>query len=79
EAEQALGEGDFEGFAVAVERVLGSIRYPEGLGGARRAAFAPESRELILEIELPIQAVVPSVTQYRFEASAPPAVVPQPR
>ncbi|WP_432057936.1 restriction endonuclease [Streptomyces sp. bgisy022] len=79
EAEQALGEGDFEGFAVAVERTLGSIRYPEGLGGARRAAFAPESRELILEIELPVQAVVPSVTQYRFKASAPPAVVPQPR
>ncbi|MFD0154597.1 restriction endonuclease [Streptomyces sp. NPDC127132] len=32
-----------------------------------------------MEVELPGQAVVPSATQYRFKASAPPAVVPQPR
>jgi restriction system protein len=79
QVEQALSEGGLEGFAVGVERVLGSIGYPEGLGGTRRAAFAPESRELVLEIELPTQAVVPSVQQYRFKASVPPAVVPQPR
>ncbi len=79
QVEQALGEGDLEGLAVGVEKALGSIGYPEGLGGARRAAFAPESRELVVEIELPVQAVVPPVTQYRFKASALPAVVPQPR
>ncbi|MFD7705417.1 restriction endonuclease [Streptomyces caelestis] len=79
QVEQALDAGDFEGFAVGVENALSSIGYAEGLGGARRAAFAPESRELVVEIELPAQAVVPSVTQYRFKASAPPAVVPQPR
>ncbi|WP_371100704.1 hypothetical protein [Streptomyces sp. PU_AKi4] len=79
QVEQALNAGDFEGFAVGVENALSSIGYAEGLGGARRAAFAPESRELVVEIELPAQAVVPSVTQYRFKASAPPAVVPQPR
>lgn len=79
QVERAFGEGDLEGFAVGVEHALCSIGYPEGLGGARRAAFAPESRELVVEIELPAQAVVPAVTQYRFKASAPPAVVPQPR
>ncbi|MGW0314004.1 restriction endonuclease [Streptomyces flavidovirens] len=79
QVEQALGDGNLEQFAVGVERALGGIGYPRGLGGTRRAAFAPESRELVLEIELPAHVVVPSVTQYRFKASAPPAVVPQPR
>ncbi|MFJ6438608.1 restriction endonuclease [Streptomyces sp. NPDC091416] len=79
EAERSFGQGDLEGFAVGVEEALGSVDYAQGLGGARRVAFAPESRELVVEVELPGQAVVPSVTQYRFKASAPPAVVPQPR
>ncbi len=79
EAERAFGQGDLEGFAVGVEEALGSVDYAQGLGGARRVAFAPESRELVVEVELPGQAVVPSVTQYRFKASAPPAVVQQPR
>ncbi|MFC9489903.1 restriction endonuclease [Streptomyces hydrogenans] len=78
-AEQAFGEGDLEGFAVSVEEALGSVGYPQGVGGTRRVAFAPESRELVVEVELPGQAVVPSVAQYRFKASTPPAVVPQPR
>ncbi|MFF5931588.1 restriction endonuclease [Streptomyces hydrogenans] len=78
EAERAFGP-DLEGFAVTVEKALASVSYPEGLGGARRVAFAPEARELVVEVELPGQVVVPSVTQYRFKASAPPAVVPQPR
>ncbi|MGW5768763.1 restriction endonuclease [Streptomyces longwoodensis] len=77
--ERALGEGDLEAFAVGVECALAGIEYPVGLGGARRAGFAPESRELMLEIELPAQTVVPSVLGYRFKASDPPAVVPQPR
>lgn len=73
EAERAFGEGegDLEEFVVGVEEALGSVDYPQGLGGARRVAFAPESRELVVEVELPGQAVVPSVTQYRFKASAP--------
>ncbi|MEE1774864.1 hypothetical protein PUR25_02010 [Streptomyces sp. JV181] len=79
EAERAFGQGDLEGFAVSVEEALGSVDYAQGLGGARQVAFAPEARELVVEVELPGQAVVPSVTQYRFKASAPPAVVPQPR
>ncbi|MFE5729958.1 restriction endonuclease [Streptomyces sp. NPDC056528] len=79
QVESAFDKDGPEGFAVGVEAALGSLVYPDGLGGTRRAAFAPEARELVLEVELPAQAVVPSVTQYRFKASAPPAVVPQPR
>ncbi|MEW2615054.1 hypothetical protein AB0937_33705 [Streptomyces sp. NPDC047880] len=79
EVERALGDGDLEAFALRVEGALARIEYPAGLVGARRAGFAPETRELMLETELPAQTVVPSVLGYRFRASAPPAVVPQPR
>ncbi|MFF9150398.1 hypothetical protein ACF1BN_36705, partial [Streptomyces sp. NPDC014861] len=75
ETERVFGVGNLEAFAVGVEKALASVSYPEGLGGARRVAFAPEARELVVEVELPGQVVVPSVTQYRFKASAPPAVV----
>lgn len=62
-----------------MEEAPGPVDYAQGLGGTRRVAFAPEARELVVEVELPGQAVVPSVKQYWFRASAPPAVVPQPR
>ncbi|MET7456777.1 restriction endonuclease [Streptomyces sp. NPDC005574] len=78
-AEDAFGEGGSEGLTRHVEETLSGIDYPENLRGGRRAAFAPEARELVLEVELPGQAVVPAVTQYRYKASVPPTVVPQPR
>jgi len=77
--ERTRGSGDLQAFAVGVEGALARIEYPAGLKGTRRAGFAPESRELALEIELPTQTIVPSVQGYRFKASAPPAVVSQPR
>ncbi|MFB6828382.1 hypothetical protein [Streptomyces hydrogenans] len=53
-----------------MEKDLASVSHPQGLGGARQAAFAPETRELVVEVELPGQAVVPSVTPYWFMAKA---------
>ncbi|MET8858658.1 restriction endonuclease [Streptomyces sp. NPDC004579] len=80
EAQEAFGQGGSEGLTSHVEKTLSEIDYPEGLrGGRRRAAFAPEARELVLEVELPGQAVVPAATQYRYKASVPPTLVPQPR
>ncbi|WP_079403855.1 restriction endonuclease [Streptomyces sp. 3211] len=77
--QKALLGGGADAMTNRVEAVLARVGYPEGLRGTWRAAFAPESRELVLEVELPGQAVVPAVAQYRYKASAPPAVVPQPR
>lgn len=77
--EEALLQGGPEAMTAAVDGALFSVGYPEGLRGTWRSAFAPEKRELLLEIDLPAQSVVPTVTQYRFKAAAPPAVVPQPR
>ncbi|MGW7453002.1 restriction endonuclease [Streptomyces sp. NPDC054787] len=77
--EEALVNGGPDTMTDRVEATLGKIIYPQGLRGLWRAAYAPESRELVLEVELPGQAVVPAVTQYRYKASTPPTVVPQPR
>ncbi|MFJ8010611.1 hypothetical protein [Streptomyces fagopyri] len=79
EGQDAFGHSGSEGLTGHVEQTLGEIDYPEGLRGARRAAFAPEAKELVLEVELPGQAVVPAVTQYRYKASVPPTLAPQPR
>ncbi|WP_328623730.1 restriction endonuclease [Streptomyces sp. NBC_00353] len=77
--EEAFSEGGSDGLTGCVEETLSRVVYPDGLRGGRRVAFAPEARELVLEVELPGQVVVPAVTQYRYKASAPAAVVPQPR
>jgi restriction system protein len=77
--EEALLEEGPEGLMTTVDGVLATVPYPDGLRGERRCAFAPESRELLLEIDLPGQEVAPTVAQYRFKAGSPPAVVPQPR
>ncbi|MFB7998802.1 restriction endonuclease [Streptomyces sp. NPDC056002] len=77
--QEAFEEDGSEGLASHVETTLSEIDYPQGLRGGHRAAFVPEARELVLEVELPGQAVVPAVTQYRYKASVPPTIVPQPR
>ncbi|WP_406275922.1 SAV_2336 family protein [Actinacidiphila glaucinigra] len=77
--EQALAAGGAAAFVEAVEGVLAGCGYPDGLRRAWRLAYAPESRELMVDVDLPGQDVIPSVTGYRFKAADPPAVVPQPR
>lgn len=77
--EEALVQGGPEGLMTAVDTVLAAVSYPDGLRGQCRSAFAPETRELLMEIDLPGQDVAPMVAQYRFKASVPLAVVPQPR
>ncbi|MFD9590135.1 restriction endonuclease [Streptomyces sp. NPDC059980] len=77
--QEAFGNSGSDGLISHVEQVLGKIDYPEGLRGGRRAAFLPEAKELVLEVDLPGQTVVPAATQYRYKASVPPTLVPQPR
>ncbi|MEV6654866.1 restriction endonuclease [Streptomyces sp. NPDC051219] len=77
--EEALLQDGPDGLMNAVDGALAQVVYPAGLRGVWRSAFAPETRQLLLEIDLPGQDVVPTVAQYRYKASAPPAVVPQPR
>ncbi|MEU1596050.1 restriction endonuclease [Streptomyces sp. NPDC005708] len=76
--ERALA-GGATAFVEAVEGVLAECGYPPGLRQAWRLAYAPESGELMVDVDLPGQDVIPSATGYRYKAADPPAVVPQPR
>ena len=46
--------------------VLDASSYPDGFARKYRMAFVPESRQLVVEFELPALSVVPVVKQYRY-------------
>jgi hypothetical protein len=77
--ENAFNSSGPDGLVEALGGALAELPDTEGLRGEWRAVFAPETRELVIEMDLPGQEVVPVVAQYRFKAAAPAAVVPQPR
>lgn len=59
-AEAAFVGGGADGLVAVLERALTQVGYPEGLRGECRLAFVPETRELLLELDLPGQDVVPN-------------------
>jgi len=46
--------------------VLDASRYPEAFPRAHRLAYVPESKQLVVEYELPTLSVVPDVKTYRY-------------
>lgn len=46
--------------------VLDQSPYPEGFPRETRLAFVPESRQLVVELDLPGADIVPTVTAYRY-------------
>ena len=46
--------------------VLSESQYPEGFTNAHKMAFVPESKQLVVEYELPPIAVVPTSKVYRY-------------
>jgi restriction system protein len=61
--------GDREAIATYNGMVLERSVYPEGFPQEFRIAFVPESRQLVVEYELPLAEVVPTVGEYRFVKS----------
>jgi len=49
--------------------VLDASRYPRGFPRTYRMAFVPESRQLVIEFELPSLEIVPKLKQYRYVRS----------
>ncbi|MHA6756943.1 hypothetical protein [Streptacidiphilus sp. PAMC 29251] len=77
-AEQRLLQEGPQAFADAVGKLLLHSPLPPGCRPAVRAAYAPEAKQLLLEVDLPGQGIIPQAAGYRFIAQRR-EVVPQPR
>lgn len=66
EFEQAYVSGEAQAVLAYCNMVLERSDYPEGFPQEFRTAFIPESKEIIIEYELPDTAIVPSVAEYTY-------------
>jgi restriction system protein len=58
--------GDLDAIVSYCSLVLGLSRYPDGFPQEYKFAYLPESRQAIVEYELPTAEVVPTVKAYRY-------------
>ncbi len=65
-------------FVDVIHQALSTSIYPEGLRGGSKASFHPESRELMIDYELPRRDVIPPVVGYRYVTTAD-ELRPEPR
>jgi restriction system protein len=78
QAEEAFTSGGRLAFVDVIHQALSTSIYPEGLRGGSKASFHPESRELLIEYELPRRDVIPPVVGYRYVKTAD-ELRPEPR
>jgi restriction system protein len=64
-----FGSDDPETVASYFSLVLDTSPYPQGFPKKHRVAFVPESRQLVVEYELPPVSIVPPVNTYRYVRS----------
>jgi restriction system protein len=59
-----------EAFVTMLQLALATSHYPDGLRGSCAATYRTETRELLVEYELPPREVVPDVAAYRYVKAA---------
>lgn len=64
--QESYRAGDPATIATYVTMVLERSTYPDGFPSEFRVAYVPESRELVVEYELPTPAIVPAVAEYKY-------------
>ena len=64
--ERAFNEAGPQEMARLIAGFLNASSYPDGVSVPAQVATQPESRELLIEMELPSQQVVPRVQAYRY-------------
>ena len=69
EFEDAYHKGDPTAVCSYCTMVLERSSYPEGFPQEFRIAYVPESKELVIEYELPDVKIIPSVAEYRYVKS----------
>jgi len=61
--------GDAAGIAAHVESVLTALPLPRSINPKAKVAYSPDSRQLVVEYELPTVDVVPRAKSYRYVKS----------
>jgi restriction system protein len=69
ELEQAYQQGDVSAVIGYNTMVLEQSQYPEDFPQTFRLAYAPDSKELVIEYELPKLDVVPTASEYKYTKS----------
>lgn len=69
ELESAYKSGDVAAVVTYNSMVLDRSEYPDGFPQKFRLAYVPESKELVIEYELPNVAVVPDIAEYKYVKS----------
>src|SRR5699024_9777361 len=64
--ETAYASGEHEAIVTYCSMVLERSMYPEGFHQEFRLAYTPESKELVIDYELPRVDVVPMESEYRY-------------
>jgi restriction system protein len=62
----AFEQGQPEAVVTYFDLVLSGSAYPDGFPQSYRLAYVPESKQLVVEYQLPDAAVVPQVKAYKF-------------
>ncbi|HEX4484268.1 MAG TPA: restriction endonuclease [Solirubrobacteraceae bacterium] len=60
------GEQDPDAVVTYCSMVLAASRYPERFPQQHKVAYVPESRQLVIEMDLPTYDIVPEVLDYRY-------------
>ncbi len=66
ELETAYKEGDIAAVLTYNSMVLERSEYPDGFPQEFRLAYNPESKEMVIDYELPSVSVVPTVAEYKY-------------
>jgi len=66
EMERKYGEGDSDAITEYFEAVLGAISWPFERARDDRVAYSKDSRQLVVEVEMPDFGVVPEVREYKY-------------
>jgi len=69
ELEAAYKSGDVSAIKTYATMVLERSEYPEGFTKSFRLAYAPDSKEMVVEYELPWISIIPSVAEYKYNKS----------
>lgn len=64
--EKNYRSGDPTAISAYCSMVLKRSEYPDGFPQEFRVAYVPDPKELVVEYELPIKDIVPTVTEYKY-------------